>query len=199
MNDNNESGSKDFIKAPDGARNDPEFSHIISLAALKLNKSPLNISANPQECDLLAVRFDLPAIHSLSAQIILSTDPIMMRGKIMANIEQICVASGEILAVNISEDIRIKFIEPPKIDPNDSEIALEDEDCDTMFHNGRDIDIGEAVAQSLYLAIDPFPRAYNAQEILQQAGVISEEEMAQKISDQKRKESPFSALSSIKK
>lgn len=199
MENDNIDSSKDIMRALGGTRTDPEFSHILTLADLKLNQAPMTISANEKECALLAARFDLPAIHSLSAHVTLSSDPIHMKGRMKAHIDQLCVATGETLNVEISEDIAIDFIETPHIEPNDSEIELQDEDCETMFHNGREIDIGEAISQSLYLAIDPFPRAKNAQEILAKAGVMTEEEMAAQAAHQKRKESPFSALSALKK
>lgn len=199
VSDNIDSGAKDIMQAPDGARTDPEFSHILTLAELKLNTAPLSISANEDERALLAIRFDLPEIHSLSADVTLSSDPIHMKGQMRANIDQLCVATGETINLEIFENIAIDFIETPNIEPNDSEIELEDGDCETIFHNGREIDIGEAVAQSLYLAIDPFPRVKNAEKILAKAGVITEEEMAQKAAMQKRKESPFNALSALKK
>lgn len=190
---------KDIMSAPDGARSDPEFSHIINLAELKQKQESIVVSATAKECALLAIRFDLPAIHSLSANISLSGDPIHMSGRMNAKIEQSCVATGENISAEIDEDIAINFMPVPTVGPNDSEIELEEDDCETIFHNGREIDIGEAIAQSLYLAIDPFPRIQNARMILAKAGVKSEEEIAKEDAIIKAKQNPFSALSALKK
>ncbi len=184
--------SKDIMQAPEGTPNESEFSHIITLADLKKQQAPITLKASLEQCSLLAIRFDLPAIHGLSATVEMQDNPIRIRGRLSAQIEQSCVATGEHIKNNIDEDIAINFIAAPK---DSDEIELEDEDCETIFHNGRDIDIGEAIAQSLYLAIDPFPRSQNSDQILKQAGVISEEAMQ----EQQRKENPFNALSALKK
>jgi hypothetical protein len=53
---------------------------------------------------------------------------------------------------------------------------------------GERIDIGEAVAQSLALGLDPYPRVANAQARLKALGVLSEGEAG-----------PFAALAALKK
>jgi hypothetical protein len=58
---------------------------------------------------------------------------------------------------------------------------------DVQFHDGTAIDVGEAVAQSLALALDPYPRAPDAEAALKEAGVTSEAETG-----------PFAALAALK-
>lgn len=190
---------KIIMQAPEGTSMEAEFSHILTLAELKLNQDAITLEADSNQCAALAVRFDLPAIYSLKANITMLDNPIQMRGKMSAQIDQICVATGETIQCSIEEDIAINFLETPIVDPNDSEVELENEDCETIFHNGREIDIGEAIAQSLYLAIDPFPRIEDADTILEKVGVISEEEMAAKLAQEKQDNNPFAALSKLKK
>jgi hypothetical protein len=66
-------------------------------------------------------------------------------------------------------------------------IELAEEDLDTVFYTGSALDLGEAAAETLALALDPFPRSPNAAEVLKKAGVISEEEAG-----------PFGALAALK-
>ena len=40
----------------------------------------------------------------------------------------------------------------------------------TWCHDGRGIDLVEAVAQTLVLALNPFPRSADAETVLEQAG-----------------------------
>jgi len=183
---------KIIIQAPKGIKFGDEFSHIITLADIKLEQKPIHLNADEQQCKALALRFDLPQIHTLSANVQLRDNPIHISGTVEAIIDQFCAATGATITAIIKENIAINFIETPD---NSEEMALEDEDCETMFHNGRDIDIGEAIAQSLYLALDPFPRAENADQILADIGVKSEEDMVEISHEQ----SPFNALSSLKK
>ena len=53
---------------------------------------------------------------------------------------------------------------------------MNDEDLDTLPLEDERIDLGETVAQSLALNLDPYPRAPDADAILRRAGVLSEED-----------------------
>ncbi len=64
-------------------------------------------------------------------------------------------------------------LEPPVA----QRVALGESELDVIFYEGGTIDIGEAVAETLFLALDPYPRAPQAEEALRAAGVISEEEV----------------------
>jgi uncharacterized metal-binding protein YceD (DUF177 family) len=77
----------------------------------------------------------------------------------------------------LDEPIHIQFIAEPTSN-GEVELELAPEDCDTMFHDGQTIDLGEAVAQSLGLALNPYPRSPEAEKILKAAGVKSEEDVA---------------------
>ena len=46
-----------------------------------------------------------------------------------------------------------------------------------VFYDASAIDVGEAVAETLLLNLDPYPRAPDAEEALKEAGVKSEEEV----------------------
>ena len=70
----------------------------------------------------------------------------------------------------------------------DEEIELGEADCDTVFHDGGSIDLGGAIADSLALALDPYPRSAEADAALKEAGVMTEEQA-----------SPFAALAALKK
>jgi len=57
-----------------------------------------------------------------------------------------------------------------------------------VFHDGAAIDLGGAIADTLALALDPYPRSAAAETALREAGVLSEEEAG-----------PFAALAQLKK
>ena len=57
----------------------------------------------------------------------------------------------------------------------------------SVFYDGAAIDVGEAVAETLSLSLDPYPRAPGAEEALEAAGVKSEEEAG-----------PFAALAGLR-
>ena len=100
----------------------------------------------------------------------------MADGRIRASLSQYCVATGDPVPALLDEPLAIRFVPEPVVAPN-SEIELEAEDCDSMFYDGQGIDLGEAVAQSLGLALDPYPRSADAQDQLRAAGVKAEDEL----------------------
>ena len=98
---------------------------------------------------------------------------------------QSCSVTGDPVPVAIDEPVDLLFVAEPG-DAQD-EIELSEDACDTMFHDGAAIDLGEAAAETMALALDPFPRGPGAEACLKQAGVLGEEEAG-----------PFAALAALK-
>ena len=97
---------------------------------------------------------------------------IEARGTLFAQMSQSCVATAQSLSVKLQEPFQIRF-EPPDIQVVEEEFELSADDCDVMEHDGQAIDLGEAVAQTLGLAIDPFPRAPDADAVLKATGILA--------------------------
>ena len=154
-----------------------EFSHIIKLDTIGAGASSIRLSADAPNREALAARFDLAALESLDAELSVSRDSkgILAEGRIHAALSQYCIATGDPVPTVLDEPVKIRFV-PEPIDR--VEIELEADDCDSMFYEGQSIDLGEAVAQSLGLALDPYPRSPHAAEQLKAAGVKAEDEIA---------------------
>lgn len=166
-----------------------EFSHVVPLSEIGGKAVHHSLLANDSERTQLARRFGLTALDSLSAEVDLLSDDIgiIATGQLAAHVMQVCVVSGAAIPAQIAERFAIRFWSEPIFEP-DAEIELEVEECDTMFHDGRIIDLGEAVAQTLALAIDPFPRCPDAEEVLQDAGIMDAHPTG-----------PFAALAALRK
>ena len=59
----------------------------------------------------------------------------------------------------------------PPADAPDEEIELGEADCDVVFYDGATIDLGGAIADTLALSLDPYPRSAGADAALKEAGV----------------------------
>ncbi len=166
----------------------PEFSLAIPLSEIGAASRPRHISADDGERIALARRFGLLRLDRLEADVTLHPDgaTYLAEGKLIGEAHQACVASGEPVPARVEEPFRIRFIADTGFEA-DSEVELDADDCDTMFHDGRTIDLGEAVAQSFALALDPFPRSPDAEAALKAAGVKDESEAG-----------PFGALAALK-
>ncbi len=136
--------------------NVPEFSRMIDRRHLKT--APMELVATEAECAALAERFAVVRIDSLAATLDLVADgeAVDVTGTLRADIIQPCAVSGEDLAVKIREDVTFRFVPELAEGSPEEEITLDSPILDEIEYSGLTFDLGEAVAQSLALAIDPF-------------------------------------------
>ena len=156
----------------------PEFSRFESLDKLGRSSKPVRIEATAEECAALARRFRLQALDRLAAEYVLAAEgqAVIANGRIEAALTQACVASGAPVPEHLNEPFAIRFEREPVDASPDDEMELSADDCDVIFFSGDRIDMGEAVAETLALSMNPYPRAAEADHLLRQAGVLSEEE-----------------------
>jgi len=155
--------------------------------ATRLPAAEQVIEASAEECAALARRFGLVAVKSLAARVTLKADGPTIRatGQLKADVVQSCAVSGEDLPVKIAEPIALHFVPPADSPQSEEEIELEAEDLDEIEMEGTRFDLGEAVAQSLALAIDPYLEGPGAEEV-RKAGLLGQGES-----------SPFAALKGL--
>ena len=156
--------------------------------ARPLPGGPVVIEASEAERAALAARFSLGAVEHLRAEVALEQKPRAIRatGRLKAAIMQPCAISGEDFPVTIDEPIDLRFIEQnprPVADDEDAELELEADDCDEIEYAGEMFDLGEAVAQTLGLAIDPYAEGPNADAARKAAGIVQEGEQLGPLAD----------------
>ncbi len=104
----------------------------------------------------LAARMQLPAIPALRCSFRLdrgSAGIVVASGRLEATVVQTCVVSLDDFEAPIAEDFVVHFV------PEGSETDDPDpESVDEILYRGDVIDIGEATAEQLALALDPYPR-----------------------------------------
>lgn len=171
----------------------PELSRPVRLDTLSTEPRTLAIVAEPHELEALAGRFGLMEIASLRADPALTRRGVeaVARGRLEAEVTQSCVATGEPVAQRVDAPFQILFRPQPEPDRPDEEVELSESELDVVFYEGASIDVGEAVAETLLLNLDPYPRSPYAEAALKAAGVKSEEEA-------RAESSPFAALGSLK-
>lgn len=160
----------------------PEFSHRLPLGQVPAAGRDLRLEAGPAEREALARRFGLLALHVLAADLRLAPDAegaIQVTGRMTAELEQECGITLVPVRQSVSEPVAWRLL-PDGIEPSDGE----DEPDDIESEQGI-ADLGEALAQQLSLAIDPYPRAPGA-------------ELAEGAGDQEA-HGPFAALLKLKR
>jgi uncharacterized metal-binding protein YceD (DUF177 family) len=145
----------------------PEFSRLIAVDRIPLEGASEHIAASEQEREAVAARFGVVAVHALSAQIQLESwrrGGIKVSGHFDARVEQTCVVTLEPFEEVLREDITRYFAGqnvPGPAAVTHSVESLEQDEPDVI--SGASIDLGELVAESLGLALDPYPRKPGAE------------------------------------
>jgi uncharacterized metal-binding protein YceD (DUF177 family) len=167
----------------------PEFSRPVRVDTLGSEPRSMAIEADEGERAALARRFGLVDIGRLAAQASLVRDDmeVIARGRLAAAVVQSCVASGEPVAADVDAPFELVFRPNPGDARPDEEVELSAAELDLIFYDGAAIDLGEAVAETLALSLDPYPRASGADTALKAAGVKSEQEAG-----------PFAALAGLR-
>jgi len=199
-----------------GAAPAPEFSRPLAADKVGRNGYALAIEAAEAERAGLARRFGLLALDRLVAQCRLrpvAGGMIELACSFEAAVTQECVVTLEPVPATVRE----AFVQRYALDPaairgligDDEPFDLEAEDPPEALADGA-IDLGEAVAQQLAIALDPYPRAPGVsiealQEVVKDRAVelrtdlSPDETSAAAGKDSPGKINPFAALPKLKK
>lgn len=137
---------------------------ILSVARLGPKPESFHLKATTQERAALIDRFDLVDLDELTADLAVrkrrDTGWIAVTGSVRANVVQTCVITLEPVESLIESDIDEVFEAGAGADT--PEIDLDPlSDVPEPLEGGR-LDLGDLVAQTLGLALDPYPRAPGA-------------------------------------
>jgi len=165
------------------------FCHRLAIARIR-DGERLELVADAEERRAIAERLGFASLDSFEADLTLERDGprIRARGRLRAALQQPCVATGEPVHETLDELFDLVFSPEPATTSPDEEIELGKDDCDTIFYEHGTIDLGSAVADTLALAVNPYPRSQGADAALRNAGVIGEEQAG-----------PFAALAQLRK
>ena len=170
----------------------PEFSRLVKIDTLGEQPRSMAIAAEPGERAALASRFGLIAIDRLEAELAISRtgETVAVDGTLQADVIQACIASGAPVPAALIIPFDILF--RPQPEPGraeEEEVELGENELDVVFYDRAEVDVGEAVAETLSLGLDPYPRAPDADAVLREAGVKKEGE---------EETGPFAALAGLK-
>ena len=111
----------------------------------------------------LAPRFGLPGIALLRGEFVLQHERagiIAARLRMCAKVTQTCVVTLEPFDARIDEESELRFV-PASSLPESEGVELDPETLegpDEIPYTGDILDLGEALAEQLALALDPYPR-----------------------------------------
>lgn len=175
----------------------PEFSREVFWDKLHRRPAAYHLVASPQERAALAERFGLDEIGHLEATLDVSKEAgvAFANGRLEATAVQRCAVSAEPVPVRMDVPVSLRFVEE---DEAGEEIELGEEMLDEIPVSGDRIDLGEAVAESFYLQLDPYPLADPETVRAARKFLVSEEEEEKRIAAEKRRNSAFRILGETK-
>ncbi len=137
----------------------PEYSVVVTVDDLGATPHQFTLRPDPGQRERLARRFDLLSLDRLEASVELirqTNGDVVAAGVIDAAVAQPCVVSLAPVEDRVHTQFRRRYVDDPEPEMGISE----DEDREPL---AASLDIGELVAEEFGLALDPFPRAPDAQ------------------------------------
>jgi uncharacterized metal-binding protein YceD (DUF177 family) len=169
-----------------------EFSRPIALDRIGLKEKSYEITADEAERAALAKRLGIPAVTAFDATIRLRLTSgggiVRLSGHIKAAVTQICGVSLEPFAAPVEEDFTRLYSVDAGDEMTEVVVEVDEDDVPDPIENGH-IDMGEAAAEHLALALDPFPRAPG----------VAFTEVVEIEAEPEPPRSPFAALAGLRK
>jgi len=137
-----------------------ELLRCLSIAELSpAERQVEKIHVDAVECAAIAERLDILSVENMSVEVELFRDltgDVNMVGRIVADITQACVVTLEPVAQHIDTPLYQRFSERAEEEEGEDEDPVEPIADD-------EIEVGEVIVQNLSLALDPYPRAPEAE------------------------------------
>ena len=140
---------------------------LLSLARFGAGPRRFRLRVGAAARERLAARFGLASVDSLSAELEAwrAEGGLAVEGRFAARVVQYCAVSNAPVPAHVEERIAVRFQRLPE--EIAEELELEEDQLDILPLAGDEVDLGELVAQSLALALPPYPLA--ADEVVEEA------------------------------
>jgi hypothetical protein len=138
----------------------PEFPRPLALALVGETGREEHLVATTAECAALAARFGILGIGRLTATLRLRPEAdgaVLAEGRLSAEVTQACGVTLEPVVQQVDEPLAFRFL-PAGAEPDEEPDAI-----DELETRHGVAELGEAVAEALALALDPYPRAPDAE------------------------------------
>lgn len=146
-----------------------EFSHKVTVDPWPKDGIVIDLSASAEEREALRARSDIVELPSLrvAAAIERSLEDLVLAGRIEAVVAQTCVVTLKPVTSSLDVPFERRFRRPAihkKMVEAGQSLDLDDDDIDIL--EGDEIDVGDVIAEEFCLALDPYPRHADADQVL---------------------------------
>jgi hypothetical protein len=139
----------------------PELHRPVQVARIGPGGLEFVVNATDAECAALAQRMRLPAVLGLTCDFRMARDSagtLFAHGHLVAKVVQVCVVSLDEFTATVEDRFAVRCVEQGQ----ESE-QVDPEAPDEIVYIDGILDLGEAAAEQLAIALDPYPRAPGAE------------------------------------
>ncbi|NVJ98092.1 MAG: DUF177 domain-containing protein [Alphaproteobacteria bacterium] len=136
----------------------------VAISDLDKEGKTFELAGTPEELERVAERFELVSVSALSGSLVLKDkgpeQGVLVSGKLAAQFTQKCIATLAPVDEELETDFELLLVDPEMADRMDEEGVYLDADApeyDAL--EGEIIPIGEILAQTLSISMNPYPRA----------------------------------------
>ena len=165
-----------------------DFSHFVTLADAAQGKT-MTLKADEAARAGIAARLGLVALDRFetTAAVRAIAGGLGVRGTMTADYVQSCAATDLPVPASIVEAFDLKYLRETPIKDVADDIELGSEEIDILPLEHDRVDLGQVAVETLSLALEPYPRHPDADRILAEKGILSEEQAG-----------PFAALAALR-
>ena len=146
---------------------DLEFSRPFDISRIAPEGASETIAATAEECQAIAARFGVEAVHAVSATLHIQPwkrGGFRVRGEATANITQTCVVTLDPFESVVHAQLDQIFIaKTGRLAADDVEIVVSHDEDDIGYIDDDEIELGEFAVEALCLELDPYPRKEGAE------------------------------------
>jgi uncharacterized metal-binding protein YceD (DUF177 family) len=138
----------------------PELQRPVRVARIGSDGFDVLVEPTEPERVALAARMQIPAVEAMTCRFHVRREGylvVVAEGWLQARVMQTCIVSAEDFETTVEERFRIRFV-PAGEESDDPDPDSDDE----LPYEGDSVDVGEAAAEQLALALDPYPRMPDA-------------------------------------
>ena len=149
-----------------------ELSRVVPVLEVPSAGRAVEIATSATEREAVCQRLGMRRLDGLEARLHIVHGPrdgvLILRGRVMAEGSQVCVVTLDPVAVRLDVPVERYFLRAGTEDDMASApevfVGVEDEEPEPL-HDSL-LDVGEVVVEELSLALDPYPRSAEADEVM---------------------------------
>jgi len=150
------------------------FSHLLALRPAMEARAPATRAADHAACAAVARQLAVESVEALSVvyEVAAADGVFRCRGEVRAEVIQACVVTGEPVAQTVTAPFERFLVVGTAPDAAGAAVDVDPDERDVDYLDAPVLDIGALAVEELALALDPYPRAHDADKVLAESNAL---------------------------